>query len=163
ERRAPRRRADPTPPPGGHPASPAGGGEKAWQRARPTPRRGVFRPPPPSPRGGGRVPSGRRGGVHARPPAVGAPRGGSPPAGRRAAARLAAGLCAVYLPFAVYTRLLLSGTLFTFLFLAAVAALVTHARRGGRIPLIAAGAALGLAILTRGIALGFLAAPPLWL
>src|SRR5207244_12518618 len=60
-------------------------------------------------------------------------------------------------------RLLLSETLFTFLFLAAVVALVTHARRGGRAPLIAAGAALGLAILTRGIALGFLAAMPLWL
>lgn len=83
--------------------------------------------------------------------------------GGRAVARLAAGLCALYLPFAVYSRLLLSETLFNFLLLLAFVALTWHARRGGRRALVLAGLALGAAILTRGIALGFLAAIPVWL
>ncbi|HEX5502673.1 MAG TPA: glycosyltransferase family 39 protein [Thermomicrobiales bacterium] len=82
--------------------------------------------------------------------------------GRRAAARTVAALCAVYLPFAVYCRLLLSETLFNFLFVGACVALVWHARRGGRWPLVLAGLALGLGVLTRGIALPFLAAVPVW-
>jgi 4-amino-4-deoxy-L-arabinose transferase-like glycosyltransferase len=81
---------------------------------------------------------------------------------RRAVARLAAALCAVYLPFAVYARLLLSETLFTFLIVLAFVALARHARGGGRGALIVAGGALGGAILTRGLALPFLAAIPPW-
>ena len=81
---------------------------------------------------------------------------------RRAVARLAAACCAVYLPFAVYARLLLSETLFTFLIVLAFFALACHARGGGKWPLIVAGGALGGAILTRGLALPFLAAIPLW-
>ncbi len=81
---------------------------------------------------------------------------------RRAVARLAATACALYLPFAVYARLLLSETLFTFLIVLAFAALTLHARGAGRWPLILAGGALGGAILTRGSALPFLAAIPLW-
>ncbi|HEU5329625.1 MAG TPA: glycosyltransferase family 39 protein [Thermomicrobiales bacterium] len=87
---------------------------------------------------------------------------------RRAVARLAALFAALYLPFAVYARLLLSETVFTFLFLLAFVALTLHARRRGtraRVgwPLVMAGGAFGAAILTRGIALPFLAAIPLWL
>lgn len=82
---------------------------------------------------------------------------------RPVAARLAAGLCAVYLPFAAYTRLVLSETLFTFQLLGAFLALIVYARRGGYRPLLVAGAALGGAVLTRGIALPFLAAIPVWL
>jgi 4-amino-4-deoxy-L-arabinose transferase-like glycosyltransferase len=81
---------------------------------------------------------------------------------RRAVARLAAIFCAIYLPFAVYARLLLSETLFTFLIVLAFAALAYHTRGGGKWPLIVAGGALGGAILTRGLALPFLAAIPLW-
>ncbi len=81
---------------------------------------------------------------------------------RRAVARLAATLCAVYLPFAVYARLLLSETLFTFLIVLAFFALARHARGGGKWTLVVAGGALGGAILTRGLALPFLAAIPLW-
>lgn len=81
---------------------------------------------------------------------------------RRAVARLAATFCAIYLPFAVYARLLLSETLFTFLIVLAFFALARHARGGGKWPLIVAGGALGGAILTRGLALPFLAAIPLW-
>ncbi len=81
---------------------------------------------------------------------------------RRAVARLAATCCAIYLPFAVYARLLLSETLFTFLIVLAFYALARHARGGGKWPLIVAGGALGGAILTRGLALPFLAAIPLW-
>ncbi len=81
---------------------------------------------------------------------------------RRAVARVAAIFCALYLPFAVYARLLLSETLFTFLIVLAFVALTRHARGGGWLPLIVAGGAFGGAILTRGIALPFLAALPLW-
>jgi 4-amino-4-deoxy-L-arabinose transferase-like glycosyltransferase len=87
---------------------------------------------------------------------------------RRAVARLAALLSVLYLPFAVYARLLLSETVFTSLVLLAFVALTLHARRWGaraRVgwPLVVAGGAFGAAILTRGIALPFLAAVPLWL
>jgi 4-amino-4-deoxy-L-arabinose transferase-like glycosyltransferase len=82
--------------------------------------------------------------------------------GRPAVARVAALLCAIYLPFAVYTRLLLSETAFTFLIVLAFVALSWHARHSGWGTLILAGAAFGCAILTRGIALPFLAAIPLW-
>ncbi len=81
---------------------------------------------------------------------------------RRAVARLAALCCAIYLPFAVYARLLLSETLFTFLIVLAFCALAYHARGGGKGALVVAGGALGGAILTRGLALPFLAAIPLW-
>ncbi|HEY8599275.1 MAG TPA: glycosyltransferase family 39 protein, partial [Thermomicrobiales bacterium] len=81
---------------------------------------------------------------------------------RRTVARLAALGCALYLPFAVYSRLLLSETVFTFLIVLAFVALTQHARGGGWLPLIVAGGAFGGAILTRGIALPFLAAIPLW-
>lgn len=82
--------------------------------------------------------------------------------GPRAMARVAATLCALYLPFAVYARLLLSETVFTFLIVLAFVALARHARTGGWATLAVAGAAFGCAILTRGIALPFLAAIPLW-
>lgn len=86
------------------------------------------------------------------------------PGGRaEPAARLAAGLCALYLPFAVYTRFLLSETLFTFLVLLAFVALTGYARGWGRGALALAGVAFGAAILTRGLALPFLAAVPLWM
>ena len=79
------------------------------------------------------------------------------------ATRLAAGLCALYLPFAVYTRFLLSETLFTFLVLLAFVALTGYARGWGRGALALAGLAFGAAILTRGLALPFLAAVSFWL
>jgi 4-amino-4-deoxy-L-arabinose transferase-like glycosyltransferase len=81
---------------------------------------------------------------------------------RRAVARLAAVLCAVYLPFAAYAGLLLSETLFTVLLLVAFVGLTWHARRGGWVSLAAAGAALGAGALTRGSALPFLAAVLVW-
>ena len=81
---------------------------------------------------------------------------------QRTVARLAAGLCTAYLPFAAYAGLLLSETLFTFLLVAAFVALALHARRGGWWPLTVAGAMLGAACLTRGSALPFLAAVPCW-
>lgn len=92
-------------------------------------------------------------------------------AGRRGVvvARLAAILCAIYLPFAVYTRFFLSETLFTFLLVGAFAALLAAERaregdeRAGRAALVVAGAGLGTAVLTRGLALPFLAVVPLWL
>ncbi|MFN8513410.1 MAG: glycosyltransferase family 39 protein [Thermomicrobiales bacterium] len=81
---------------------------------------------------------------------------------RRGVARLAAGLCAAYLPFAAYAGLLLSETLFTFLLMVAFVGLVWHARRGGWVSLAIAGVALGAGALTRGSALPFLAAVPVW-
>ncbi len=82
---------------------------------------------------------------------------------RVAVARLAATLCALYLPFAVYTRLLLSETLFVALLVAAFVALTLYARERRPAYLIGAGVALGLGSLTRGLALPFLAAVPIWL
>jgi len=81
---------------------------------------------------------------------------------RRVVARIATLCCALYLPFAVYSRLLLSETVFTFLIVLAFVALTRHARGGGWLPLLVAGGAFGGAILTRGIALPFLAAIPVW-
>ncbi len=80
----------------------------------------------------------------------------------RPVARIAALLTALYLPFAVYTHLLLSETVFTFLIVLAFVALASYARREGTLALVIAGGALGCAILTRGSALPFLAAIPLW-
>lgn len=81
---------------------------------------------------------------------------------RRAVARVTALLCAIYLPLAAYAGLLLSETCFTFLLIAAMLALATRARYGGWVLLVLAGAALGAASLTRGSALPFLAAVPIW-
>ncbi len=99
---------------------------------------------------------------------------------RRLAAGLAAGLSAIYLPFASYTQLLLSETLFITLLLGAFVALslwaeaIEHAEvssekaSGGRSGLVEgglvalAGGLLGLATLTRGLTLGFVPIVALW-
>ena len=81
---------------------------------------------------------------------------------RRVIAGFAVWLCAAYLPFAAYAGLLLSETLFAFLLLMAFVSLTLHARRGGWATLVVAGVALGAASLTRGSALPFLAAVPIW-
>jgi 4-amino-4-deoxy-L-arabinose transferase-like glycosyltransferase len=86
------------------------------------------------------------------------------------AARWAAALGALYLPFTLFAGLLLSETLFIFLFAGALAALL-RAREAlgeetaraalGRSAL--AGLMLGLAVLTRSTALGFVPLAALWL
>lgn len=77
-------------------------------------------------------------------------------------ARLAVVLAALYWPFAVYARLLLTETLVITLLLGAYVALYWWARRGSTPPLAVAGVLLGLAILTRGLILGFLFLVPAW-
>jgi hypothetical protein len=49
-----------------------------------------------------------------------------------------------------------------FLLIVMFVGLIWHARRGGWVPLAVAGAALGAGALTRGSALPFLAAVPVW-
>lgn len=78
---------------------------------------------------------------------------------------LAALLAALSLPLATYHQVLLSETLFITLLLAAFLAL-THWQRGlpkaGVLPLLIAALLLGLATLTRSLALGFLPIAVLW-
>jgi 4-amino-4-deoxy-L-arabinose transferase-like glycosyltransferase len=74
---------------------------------------------------------------------------------------LAAGLTAVFLPLAVYTQTLLSETLFITLMLAALLALAGNPRSPRHAML--AGLLLGLATLTRSLALGFLPLAALWM
>lgn len=85
---------------------------------------------------------------------------------RPSAAGLAAGLAAIYLPFATYAQLLLSETLFITIFLSAMLMLGFWAQAQNarlRIGLMsAAGLLLGLATLTRGLALAFVPIVVLW-
>jgi 4-amino-4-deoxy-L-arabinose transferase-like glycosyltransferase len=81
-------------------------------------------------------------------------------------AGLAAGLAALYLPFASYTQILLGETLFITLLLSTLLGLgwwlrATPLRTRLRV-LFASGIALGLATLTRGLALGFVPVVLLW-
>jgi 4-amino-4-deoxy-L-arabinose transferase-like glycosyltransferase len=82
------------------------------------------------------------------------------------AAGIAAGIATLYLPFAAYTQLLLSETLFMTIFLSVMLVLGwwTQAQDARlRIGLLgAAGVLLGLATLTRGLALGFVPIVVLW-
>ena len=75
--------------------------------------------------------------------------------GRRDIARLAAGFTLLLLPLAVLPWLLLTETLFTVLLLLGIGGLLARWRGGGLGWLALAGAALGGACLTRGIAIGF--------
>jgi 4-amino-4-deoxy-L-arabinose transferase-like glycosyltransferase len=86
------------------------------------------------------------------------------------AARMAAGLGAVYLPFTLFAGLLLSETLFTLLFSLLLVALVLARRAlieqrfsAGLWWAGAAGALLGLCALTRSTALGFVPLAAAWL
>jgi 4-amino-4-deoxy-L-arabinose transferase-like glycosyltransferase len=82
----------------------------------------------------------------------------------RRPALLASLLAALYLPFATYTQLILSETLFTSLLLASFLLLgrwVQHSPQGV-ISLLLAGLFLGFATLTRGLLLGFLPVIGLW-
>jgi hypothetical protein len=82
------------------------------------------------------------------------------------AAGIAAGLAAIFLPLATYTQLLLSETLFITLLLSVMLIFgwwIRAATLRRQIALIgAAGALLGLATLTRGLALGFVPIVALW-
>lgn len=78
------------------------------------------------------------------------------------AARFAVLLAALYWPFAVYAGLLLTETLLIALLLASFVALQWWARWPAVAPLLVAGVLLGLAVLTRGLMLGFLLVLPAW-
>ena len=89
--------------------------------------------------------------------------------GRRAVPMLAAALTAIFFPLAIYNQVLLSESLYVALVLAALLALAhwsteQRARRAIAL-LVVAGALVGLATLTRGLAIGFapLAAGWIWL
>jgi 4-amino-4-deoxy-L-arabinose transferase-like glycosyltransferase len=90
--------------------------------------------------------------------------------GGPSAARWAVALGALYLPFTLFAGLLLSETLFVFLFGLALAALLrtrdTLSHQAASQALLWAGASgllLGLGALTRGTALGFVPLAALWL
>ena len=86
------------------------------------------------------------------------------------AARWAAALGALYLPFTLFAGLLLSETLFIFLFAVALLALLRVREAFGAEPMrralgwsALAGLMLGFAVLTRATALGFVPLAALWL
>jgi 4-amino-4-deoxy-L-arabinose transferase-like glycosyltransferase len=83
----------------------------------------------------------------------------------RRTALLAALFAALYLPFATYTQLMLSETLFTTTMLIAFVLLGRwlHQKQQRLLALFLAGLFLGLATLTRGLMLGFLPVIGLWL
>lgn len=79
------------------------------------------------------------------------------------ASRYATLLAALYLPFAVYARLLLTETLTIALLLGALVSLQWWARERTPLALAIAGAGLGLASLTRGLMFVFVLVLPCWL
>ena len=79
-------------------------------------------------------------------------------AGGVRAGRIAGWLCAMYPSFVAYTHYFYSETLFLFLLVAAVYALVRR-REGNRLDLARAGLLFGLCILTRSVVIWFL---PIW-
>lgn len=78
---------------------------------------------------------------------------------------VAAGIAAVYLPFASYPQIILSETLYLTLLLGGFFALGWHALnvRGRWLALLGAGGLLGVATLTRGLTLGMLPLIVIWL
>ncbi len=88
---------------------------------------------------------------------------GTPPHREALAPAGAALLMALYFPFALYSQVLLSETLFITLLLGAFAALAEWAARGRRAWLIGAGALFGLATLARSLTLPFIPIAALWL
>lgn len=78
------------------------------------------------------------------------------------APRFAVLLAALYWPFAVYAGLLLTETLLIVLLLGSFVALQWWARWRTAVPLLVAGVLLGVAVLTRGLMLGFLLVLPSW-
>ncbi len=92
----------------------------------------------------------------------------TPPSGWRglpAVPIVAAGMAAVYLPFASYPQIILSETLYLTFLLSGFVALGWHALtvRGRWLALLGAGGLLGMATLTRGLTLGMLPLIVIWL